>query len=132
MNINQIEIGHWFFMPLPFYRCPTSICTSPFLFNYLIVDHLKLIYEVRGHNCKKKFDFSLYNFFCSGVMPLLILAGVGAICVKLSHGNPLTLLAHLAKDNVSFCHHLASVVRQLFTSGERCWLRWASIVLLRL
>ena len=25
------------------------------------------------------------------------------------------LLAHLAKGNVSFCHHLASVVRLLFT-----------------
>ena len=29
-------------------------------------------------------------------------------------GCPL-LLAHLAKGNVSFCHHLASVVRLLFT-----------------
>jgi hypothetical protein len=25
--------------------------------------------------------------------------------------NPSTFLAHLAKGNVSFCHHLASVVR---------------------
>jgi hypothetical protein len=31
------------------------------------------------------------------------------ICVLLSH----FLLAHLAKGNVSFCHHLASIIRRL-------------------
>jgi hypothetical protein len=45
------------------------------------------------------------------------------ICVLLSH----FLLAHLAKGNVSFCHHLASVVRGLLTfhilifSSETPW-----------
>jgi hypothetical protein len=28
--------------------------------------------------------------------------------------NVCTFLAHLAKGNVSFCHHLASVVRRFF------------------
>jgi hypothetical protein len=30
-------------------------------------------------------------------------------------GQNINFLAHLAKGNVNFCHHLASVVRQLFT-----------------
>jgi hypothetical protein len=40
--------------------------------------------------------FSIFSFLCS---VLLII-----VC-------PFILLAHLAKGNVSFCHHLASVVR---------------------
>ena len=34
-------------------------------------------------------------------------------CFDLKHGSPIgQLLAHLAKGHVSFCHHLASVVRR--------------------
>ena len=34
-------------------------------------------------------------------------------CFDLKHGSPIgQFLAHLAKGHVSFCHHLASVVRR--------------------
>jgi hypothetical protein len=33
---------------------------------------------------------------------------------KVGHDNDPEFLAHLAKGNVSFCHHLASVVRHQF------------------
>ena len=48
---------------------------------------------------------SLMCMFCRSLFVLLLLAIVLSVLLRLTD-----LLAHLAKGNVSFCHHLASVV----------------------
>lgn len=56
--------------------------------------YLKFIHQVRDHKQKAKFNFRLYHFFCSEVMPLSTLPGRGCICVQ-GHIHPFFLISLL-------------------------------------